>query len=78
LSEQGEFAAALAHAEEGVRLGESVTSHDTLATACIGMGIAYLHKGDFGRAIPPLERVLGERTNASKHAQLRAARPVPP
>ncbi len=59
LSEQGEFAAALVHAEDGVQLAESVTSHDSLAVACLGMGITYFRRGDLDRAIPPLERALG-------------------
>jgi class 3 adenylate cyclase/tetratricopeptide (TPR) repeat protein len=58
LSEQGEFTAALAHAEEGVRLAESVTRSDSLAMACIAMGATYLHMGELARAIPPLERAL--------------------
>ena len=58
LSEQGAFAAALACAEEGVRLGESLTSSDSLVQACVGMGYVYLHRRDFHRAVPPLERAL--------------------
>jgi tetratricopeptide (TPR) repeat protein len=58
LSEQGDFVAALASAEEGMQLGESVTSSDSLIQACIGMGIVHLQRGDFDRAIPPLERAL--------------------
>jgi class 3 adenylate cyclase/tetratricopeptide (TPR) repeat protein len=59
LSEQGEFAAAVAHAEEAVRLAESVTGSDSLAQACDALGFVYLHKGDLDRAIAPLDRALG-------------------
>jgi class 3 adenylate cyclase/tetratricopeptide (TPR) repeat protein len=65
LSEQGEFGAALAYAEDGVRLGESVTNRDSHAIACLGVGVTYLYRGDLDRAVKALERALGICRDAS-------------
>src|SRR5262249_7110657 len=57
LTERGEFAEAIALAEEASQLAEASASQG-LAPACLGLGLVHVHKGDFQRAIPALERGL--------------------
>jgi tetratricopeptide (TPR) repeat protein len=58
LAELGEFAVALAHAREGMRIAESVSHPLTLIVAYFGVGQLYLKKGEIANAVPALERAL--------------------
>ena len=55
LAERGQFDAAIAVGEEGLRLAEAVEQPFTLMHGCF-LGIAYLERADLERAIPLLER----------------------
>ncbi len=57
LAERGEFADAIALAEEADRIAEQADSL-TQAFACWVLGFVHVPKGDVHRAIPPLERGL--------------------
>jgi class 3 adenylate cyclase/tetratricopeptide (TPR) repeat protein len=58
LTERGEFAEALAYAEEGVRFAEVAEHPFSLGQALIGLGVLHLRKGDLGQAVPVLEKGL--------------------
>jgi DNA-binding NtrC family response regulator/tetratricopeptide (TPR) repeat protein len=58
LAELGEFAVAIAHAREGMRIAESVSHPLTLIVAYFGVGQLYLKKGEIANAVPALERAL--------------------
>jgi tetratricopeptide (TPR) repeat protein len=59
LAELGAFAEGIAHAEEGLRIAETVDRPDSLINAYAGVGLLYLRKGDLHQAIPLLERGFG-------------------
>ena len=59
LVELGLFSEAIGHGEEEVRIAESVDDPYNLVHASYSMGLLYLRKGDFHRAISVLERGLG-------------------
>ena len=59
LIELGVFSEAIAYGEEEVRIAESVDDPYNLVHASYSMGLLYLRKGDFHRAISILERGLG-------------------
>lgn len=59
LVELGLFSEAIAYGEEEVRIAESVEGPYNLVHASYSMGLLYLRKGDFHRAISVLERGLG-------------------
>jgi tetratricopeptide (TPR) repeat protein len=54
----GEFSAGIRRAEEAVRIAEAVTHSYSLSVAYRTIGISYVRKGEFHRAIPALERAL--------------------
>ncbi len=56
LVERGEFADGIA--EEGIQIAEAVVHPLSLIFAFYGVGVLYLGKGEFGKAIPALERAL--------------------
>jgi class 3 adenylate cyclase/tetratricopeptide (TPR) repeat protein len=56
LAEVGEFADGEAIGQEGVRIGEQVDHAYSLHFACLGLGVLYLRRGDWARAIGLLER----------------------
>ena len=58
LAELGEFAVAIPHAEEGMRIAESANHPLTLIVAHFGVGQLYLKKGEIAKAVPALERAL--------------------
>ena len=58
LAEQGEFAEGTTYAEEAVRIAETADHPNTLVHAYFGVGLLCLHKGDFQKAIPVLDRGL--------------------
>ncbi|HET9488413.1 MAG TPA: sigma 54-interacting transcriptional regulator [Methylomirabilota bacterium] len=58
LAELGDFARAIAVAEEAVTIAESADDAISLVLGCWGLGRAYLQKGDLIRAVPILERGL--------------------
>ncbi len=59
LVELGLFSEAIAHGEQEVRIAESIDDPYNLIHASYSMGLLYLRKGDFHRAISVLERGLG-------------------
>jgi len=58
LAEQGEFATARAHADEGLRIAEAAQQQLNVVVACDGLGNVYTVKGEFSTAISLLERGL--------------------
>ena len=58
LSEQGDFAAAGATADEGVRIAEEANHAHSICFAGQAAGVVALRRGDFARAIAVLERAL--------------------
>jgi class 3 adenylate cyclase/tetratricopeptide (TPR) repeat protein len=58
-AELGTFTEALAMAEEGLRIAETVNHPFRLIEACYGVGVVYLRQGDVHRAIPVLDRARG-------------------
>jgi transcriptional regulator with AAA-type ATPase domain/tetratricopeptide (TPR) repeat protein len=58
LAELGDFAAAVTHSEEGVRIAESAGHPLTLIVAYFGVGQLHLRRGDLERAVPALEHGL--------------------
>jgi len=58
LAELGEFAEAMAHSDEGLRIAEAVAHPGSFIFAYQGIGQLYLRKGDFHKAISALERSL--------------------
>jgi tetratricopeptide (TPR) repeat protein len=58
LAELGEFEAALAPADEGVRLADAANRPFGQLLASFGLGFLHLRRGEFARAIPVLERAL--------------------
>ena len=55
-AELGEFNEAIAFGEEAVRLADAVDHPFSLIRACLQLGSLYQRKGEFVKAIPPLER----------------------
>ena len=55
-AELGEFNKAIAFGEEAVRLADAVDHPFSLIRACLQLGSLYQRKGEFVKAIPPLER----------------------
>ncbi len=64
LAECGEFDEGIAHGEEAVQIAESVDQPYSLTAAYLCVGLLYLRKGDFQKAIPILERGLTLCRNA--------------
>ncbi len=58
LAEQGQFDEGLAHAQEGLRLGEALDHAYSLVLAYWGRGYVHLLKGEFTEARPLFERTL--------------------
>jgi class 3 adenylate cyclase/tetratricopeptide (TPR) repeat protein len=58
LAERGEFRAALAAGEEGLRIAESADHLYSVAVACFGLGTAHVLRGDAAAAVAVLERGL--------------------
>ena len=58
LAEVGEFPAALRYGERGLARAEKRGNPFHVATACFGLGSAYLRRGDFTDAIAQLSRAL--------------------
>jgi class 3 adenylate cyclase/tetratricopeptide (TPR) repeat protein len=58
LIEVGEFATAMFHAEEAVRIAEQINQAYSLAFACYGIGTVFIFRGDVALSIPALERGL--------------------
>ena len=58
LAELGEFGAATAYGEEGIRIAETANHLYSLAFACYGVGTLFLRIGDLRRSISLLERGL--------------------
>jgi class 3 adenylate cyclase/tetratricopeptide (TPR) repeat protein len=58
LAELGRFDEAVRAGEESLRLAQAIDQPFTLMHGYFGAGIPYLTRGDFARAIPPLERGL--------------------
>ncbi|MFQ5895505.1 MAG: tetratricopeptide repeat protein [Nitrospinota bacterium] len=58
LSERGGFTEGLARGEEAIRIAQAVDSPFSLIGAYDSVGVLHLRKGDFGKAIPVLERGL--------------------
>jgi tetratricopeptide (TPR) repeat protein len=58
LAEVGDFQAAQAHADEGIRIAEAVTQPWSLIFAYLGSGVAGLRKGELVKATSALERAL--------------------
>jgi DNA-binding NtrC family response regulator/tetratricopeptide (TPR) repeat protein len=58
LAELGEFEEAVAHADEGVALAESIDQPLSRTVAYAGLGVARLRQGEHARAIDVLERAL--------------------
>jgi len=54
-AELGEFSEGIAVGEEGLRIAETVDHPYSRVVACFGVGVLYLIKGDFHRAIGVLE-----------------------
>jgi class 3 adenylate cyclase/tetratricopeptide (TPR) repeat protein len=57
-AELGDFDEGLAYGEDGVRIAEVVDQPFSLITACVGVGVLYLRKGELLKAIMLLERGL--------------------
>jgi class 3 adenylate cyclase/tetratricopeptide (TPR) repeat protein len=57
-AELGNFDEGLAYGEEGVRVAESVDQPFSLITACVGVGIVCLRRGELDKAAAVLERGL--------------------
>jgi class 3 adenylate cyclase/tetratricopeptide (TPR) repeat protein len=57
-TERGAFTEALAMAEDGLRLAETVQSPFSQIEACYGVSLVYQRQGDVQRAIPGLERAV--------------------
>ena len=58
LAEIGEFDEALAFGERGLARAETLANPFHMATACLGLGSAYLCRGDFSNAMAHLRRGL--------------------
>ena len=58
LAEQGQFAEALAHAEEGLRMAEDADHDFSIMIAAWGLGSLHVVRGHPDRAVPVLERGL--------------------
>ncbi len=58
LAELGEFAEAMAHAEEALRIASEVNQLSPLAFSCRSLGFVFLRRGAIAEAIPPLERAV--------------------
>jgi len=58
-TERGAFTEALAIAEDGLRIAETVQSPFSQIEACYGVSLVYQRQGDVPRAIPGLERAVG-------------------
>jgi class 3 adenylate cyclase/tetratricopeptide (TPR) repeat protein len=58
-AELGEFAEAIAPGEEAVRIAEEVDHPFSIIRAYLEHGSLYLHRGEYPKAIPLLERGLG-------------------
>ena len=58
LAEVGEFDEGLTQGEEGLQVAEAVDQPFSLIAAYYSVGILYLQRGDFHKAIPVLERNL--------------------
>jgi tetratricopeptide (TPR) repeat protein len=58
LAELGEFAEAMAHAEEAVRIAGEVDHFISLAFSCRSLGFVFLRRGAIPQAIAPLERAV--------------------
>lgn len=56
LTERGQFARAIAVADEALRFAEAVPNTHSMAVALVGLGIPHKRRGDFRQAIPVLER----------------------
>jgi len=56
LSQLGRFDEAIGHAEAAVQIAEAADHPLTRYHALLGLGLAYLRRGDFPRATPVLER----------------------
>ena len=59
LAELGEFAEGMAPGEEALQMAEAAGHPYSVVTACYGLGLLYLRRGDLDRAIPVLEQGLG-------------------
>jgi tetratricopeptide (TPR) repeat protein len=58
LVELGEFAEAMARAEEAVRIARELDDSPSLVPAHRSLGLVFLRRGDVEQAIPPLERAV--------------------
>jgi tetratricopeptide (TPR) repeat protein len=58
LAELGEFAEAMAHAEEAGRIAREIDHPRSLLLAYRSLGLVFLRLGDLMQAIPPLERAV--------------------
>ena len=58
LAEIGDFDEGRVHGREAVRIAESIDHPYSLASACWGLGCLHALQGDFGKAVPVLERAL--------------------
>ena len=58
LAELGEFAGAIAHGEEAIRIARDVEDSSNLLVAYRSLGIIALRRGAVPEAIPPLERAV--------------------
>ena len=56
LAELGEFAGAMARADEAIRIAQEVDDSHNLVVAYRNLGFVFLRRGDIPQAIPPLER----------------------
>ncbi|MBI3328087.1 MAG: AAA family ATPase [Nitrospinae bacterium] len=58
LAELGDFGEGMSHGEEGVRVAEEASQPYSRIAAYFGVGLLYVRRGDFQKAIPRLERAL--------------------
>jgi DNA-binding NtrC family response regulator/tetratricopeptide (TPR) repeat protein len=58
LAELGEFAEAIARAEEAVRIARQLDGSPSVVPAHRSLGLVFLRRGDVEQAIPPLERAV--------------------
>ena len=64
LAETGDFDEGLAHGLEAIRIGEGTDHPYSLVSACWGLGHLHAVQGDFGKAVPVLERALSTAREA--------------
>ncbi len=58
LSEIGQFAGAIEHGRQALRMAEAANHPTSLVLACRSVGLAHLRKGELDRAVPALERAV--------------------